>query len=755
MRFRSLLTAGVLCLVALAALPPGSVNAQDTTPPAVREAAITALNQAIPGIGRPNSWRYDILGQTNGSTLGCPLAVGYALDSPVNAYRIWLSYSGVEYLLYVSEDATIVQPCDSKIPGMGSGPMGDGSTTFQIGSCLASPSTGDQTLFSAPDGLGTSSGMSLASMTAPVPVTGRNEASTWIEVGIASTFSLDPYWIPAANVQLTGDCSGIPVSTAYGAAVPQDTTCMIFPGTGDQTFFSAPGGLGSPTGMTLSGTGAPVTVTGRSQDSTWYEVMFNQTFYWIPAANVQKTGDCSAIPVSSRYGGGGGAVAPSVASNCPADYAGYLTPRLAPTIPARVTDGGVPNRVRQQPVTSSPVSFQMNPGTQFTVISGPQCGEGIVWWYVEQNGRQGWTAESQNGSYFVEPLASGPVTPPERPAANVISTLTYKNVVVKQTLDTLSEPSAVAWHPNNTVLAVLTLDGPQLFNYPSLEPITATNQIMTNTRVFDLATAIAFSPDGRYLAVGYTSSTIRLFDLTTQAVIPLLAHTNNVLSLTFNADGSRLASTSGAVLAPGDTSRAPNGELIVWDTQNVATTGQAPILFTLGQSDPVLDAVLGWGIISNHVAAITTTHLLVYDFENNVEAISYTLPVPGTNGTVELASSWLIDSVLGGFLFNQGNALWVFGEPNSGGGFIPPYPVYTQPLPDPITTFAVSHVGMADAFLVLAYGTASANAIWPGPTGGDLVSYMGGISDMAFSLDSTALATVSYDNSTVWIWGIP
>jgi hypothetical protein len=115
-----------LLLATLFALPVTLIDAQGTeTPAVVREAAINALNQAIPGIGQPESWRHFVPGRADNSALGCPLATGFALTTPVTVYQIWLNYAGTEYLYYVSSDGALVVPCDTKIPGVGTGSAGN------------------------------------------------------------------------------------------------------------------------------------------------------------------------------------------------------------------------------------------------------------------------------------------------------------------------------------------------------------------------------------------------------------------------------------------------------------------------------------------------------------------------------------------------------------------------------------------------------------------------------------------------------
>jgi hypothetical protein len=108
---------------------PTTAQGDPTTPPRVYEPAIDAIQQAIPGIGRPDTWRHEIILNSEVAGLGCPTASEDPLPAPVGVWRVWLSYGGTEYLYYVSDDGSIVQPCDPKLPGTPTG-EGDGTTRF-------------------------------------------------------------------------------------------------------------------------------------------------------------------------------------------------------------------------------------------------------------------------------------------------------------------------------------------------------------------------------------------------------------------------------------------------------------------------------------------------------------------------------------------------------------------------------------------------------------------------------------------------
>jgi hypothetical protein len=73
--------------------------------------------------------------------------------------------------------------------------------------------------------------------------------------------------------------------------------------------------------------------------------------------------------------------------------------RVAPTPP-------VANSLRAQASSSSALLTEIPPGDVFTVIGGPTCGtDGRTWWQVNYNGTVGWTAEGDNGVYWLEPLS--------------------------------------------------------------------------------------------------------------------------------------------------------------------------------------------------------------------------------------------------------------------------------------------------------------------------------------------------------------
>lgn len=65
-----------------------------------------------------------------------------------------------------------------------------------------------------------------------------------------------------------------------------------------------------------------------------------------------------------------------------------------------------PNRVRDEPSTSSNIAGLIYPGGEVEILEGPACEEGWIWWRVREieTGLEGWTAEGDLNSYWVIPI---------------------------------------------------------------------------------------------------------------------------------------------------------------------------------------------------------------------------------------------------------------------------------------------------------------------------------------------------------------
>ncbi|MBK8139446.1 MAG: PD40 domain-containing protein [Chloroflexi bacterium] len=103
------------------------------------------------------------------------------------------------------------------------------------------------------------------------------------------------------------------------------------------------------------------------------------------------------------------------ATNAPITCPGTLTSRLVVGLQARVTPGEGANRVRSQPTTGASEQGRIPPGGIFEVLEGPVCANSYAWWRVNYQGLQGWTAEADFETYWLEPLTGGAIAQPTVP----------------------------------------------------------------------------------------------------------------------------------------------------------------------------------------------------------------------------------------------------------------------------------------------------------------------------------------------------
>ena len=69
------------------------------------------------------------------------------------------------------------------------------------------------------------------------------------------------------------------------------------------------------------------------------------------------------------------------------------------------TDPPYANNVRSGPGKINDLVGQIQPGESMEILDGPSCGNGWVWWYVEEldTGLTGWTAEGDFSNYWLIP----------------------------------------------------------------------------------------------------------------------------------------------------------------------------------------------------------------------------------------------------------------------------------------------------------------------------------------------------------------
>lgn len=87
-----------------------------------------------------------------------------------------------------------------------------------------------------------------------------------------------------------------------------------------------------------------------------------------------------------------------VTNDCP------LAAWLHVGVSGRVVPGLGANNLRQQPTLDSIQSGEIPEDGVFSVLDGPVCNDGMLWWLVNYQGSIGWTAEGQNDTYWLAPL---------------------------------------------------------------------------------------------------------------------------------------------------------------------------------------------------------------------------------------------------------------------------------------------------------------------------------------------------------------
>lgn len=261
---------------------------------------------------------------------------------------------------------------------------------------------------------------------------------------------------------------------------------------------------------------------------------------------------------------------------------GAMNTRLTVGFKAQSTDNGIPKNIRQQPTTSSQRVGQVAPGALADVVGGPECAQGMVWWQVEYEDVTGWIAEGQFGVYWyvpttqrvasVQPTPSTGVTPgapnvaPTTPTEPTVYALPAQAVpitrdnaatVTRLVEIPLNEPiTDIAWSPDGRTLAVSAQSGTWLYG---TEAITAPPRLLQvpNGPTY----GVAFNPDQITMATAHADTTIRVWDIGTGGQRAVLrGHTLPVLALAYSPDGMRLAS------GDGDPETGDGGIIQLWDT---------------------------------------------------------------------------------------------------------------------------------------------------------------------------------------------
>ena len=153
----------------------------------------------------------------------------------------------------------------------------------------------------------------------------------------------------------------------------------------------------------------------------------------------------------------------------------------------------------------------------------------------------------------------------------------------------------------------------------SLNVVSATGQQLASQNFMDGCASLAFSPDGRRLAVGQQQRKILVLDASTLAVLDVLyGHAGSITALAFSVDGAYLASSS------------TDGTTRIWDssggeTLRVLVGGDATSL-AFAQDNTVLAA--GSSAAARLWAGTYDAHLVLRGHERYVYLVTFS-PDPG------------------------------------------------------------------------------------------------------------------------------
>ena len=363
-------------------------------------------------------------------------------------------------------------------------------------------------------------------------VIGRSAAGDWLQLAAG--------WVALDRVGLQGACYNIPlVNAAAGGA----TGCFLRP-LGD--FVNVRQGPGGAV-VTRLADGARQAVLGRNFAGDW--LMFRAG--WVSRDAVELSGSCERLPALDPALAGSGII-----HFCPPGFRGFLPPRVSiGGGPARVVSETLANRLRAQPSIEARQIGEIAPRRKIdAVLDGPACNGPWVWWQVEFEGLVGWTVESDvnYNYYYLEPVADAARVDEARRTLADAALPASGQLIHSGNLDALQAvaslpvkaPIALAWSPQGSQLAALSEDG-RVALFPAADFRDQESRVLAGA-----ASALAFSPDGRWLALGDMSGKVRLLETQGGSVAVDARHIGQlagpIRALAWSGAGDKLAAVSGA-----------------------------------------------------------------------------------------------------------------------------------------------------------------------------------------------------------------
>ncbi len=113
-------------------------------------------------------------------------------------------------------------------------------------------------------------------------------------------------------------------------------------------------------------------------------------------------------------------------------------------------------------------------------------------------------------------------------------------------------PTGLDWHPSEPTQFAVGSINVILWDFTAADAV----QLMDEDRAFNFPNALAFSPDGRWIAAGGTSGDVAIWEVATGTVVAAYErpHTSTVSAVAFSPDGGRFATIS------------YDGTILIWAT---------------------------------------------------------------------------------------------------------------------------------------------------------------------------------------------
>jgi hypothetical protein len=255
---------------------------------------------------------------------------------------------------------------------------------------------------------------------------------------------------------------------------------------------------------------------------------------------------------------------------CPAALTGYLRPLLSVGGRGEIRADGVPTRARFTPTINAGISFQIEPGTSFTVIGGPACADGYLWWRVAYGEQIGWTAESSVSEriyYFqpAPPLSDSPRAPITRETLGQVRDLGLTLPSARFSVAAFAPWAMV--YGTQVPLTVLRAS----------DPTQALAMLTTDART---SAADIDATGSRILVGGYNAATqgyfAQLYRYVPGAVTPLFSILSPIL-LTDAPPLVNVAISPPYLLTLHAEVDAEVGALLIWDAETGALTGRVEL----------------------------------------------------------------------------------------------------------------------------------------------------------------------------------